>query len=29
MKAQGNMLDAFQSYCLTKWWGGLMDKTLV
>jgi hypothetical protein len=33
MKVQGNMLNVscmqLISYCFTKWWGGLMAKTLM
>jgi hypothetical protein len=29
MEVQKNMLSAFGIYCFTKWWGGLMAKTLV
>ncbi len=29
MEVQINMLNLFSIYCFTKWWGGLMVKTLV
>jgi hypothetical protein len=29
MEVQKYMLNPFVSYCFTKWWGGLMAKTLV
>jgi hypothetical protein len=29
IEIKGNILNAFVSYCFTKWCGGLMVKTLV
>jgi hypothetical protein len=29
IEVQGNMLNTLISYCFTKWWGGLMAKTLM